>query len=65
MSVGRLRMRLVFGLLVLLVILPGCQLLKDVVLLVLGLELELCKSRKLSPHSLCTHSFSIIGDPWF
>lgn len=65
MSVGRLRMRLVFGLLILLVILLGCQLLKDVVLLVLGLELELCKSRKLSPHSLCIHSFNIIGDLWF
>ncbi len=61
MSAGRLRMRLVYGLEVLLVRLPDYQLLIDEVHLVLGHWLGLCRSQSIGLHSQYIHSFSIIG----
>lgn len=51
-------MRLIFGQLVQQVILLGCQLQVNVVVLGLIHELGLYKSRILDPHSPYTHSFS-------
>ena len=61
MSVVRLLMRLVFGLLFLWVRQLDYLLLIIVVLLVLDLMLGLCKSRSLGLRSQYIRSFSIIG----
>lgn len=62
MNVGRLRMRLIYELEVLLVGLLGYRLLKDEVHRVLGHLLGLYKSQSINLHNQCTRSFSIIDD---
>lgn len=61
MSAGRLRMKLIYELEVLLVKPPGYRLLTDEVRLVLSHWLELCRSQSIDPHSRYTRNFSIIG----
>lgn len=65
MSEGRLRMRLVYGLVALWGGLLGYPLLIDEVLRALIRGLESCMSRSRGFHSLYTHNFSIIGDLLF
>lgn len=61
MSAGRLRMKLVYELEVLLVRLPDYQLLIDGVHLVLGHWLGSYRSQSIGLHSRYIRSFSIIG----
>lgn len=65
MSEGRLRMKLVCGLGVLLEELLDYQLLGGVVHLVLGRLLELYRSRSRGLRNQYIHSFSIIDVLWF
>lgn len=58
----RLQMKLIYGLVVLLEVRLGCQLLEDGVLLVLALMWELYRNQNLSLHNQYIHSFSITGD---
>lgn len=60
MSVGHLRMKLVYELVALLVRLLGYQLLTDEVHLALSRWLGLYRSQSIGPHSRCTRNFSII-----